>query len=184
VSVNDVFARVASLQADLNALRGAPPAAAGTMPSAPATALPGTQPTSFATALSRATAASAPGPQAVSFAMGRLGTPYVWGGESPSGYDCSGLVQASYRAAGVSLPRVAQGQYDAGPHLAPGEPLQPGDLVFFGSDSSHVDHVGIVVGNGQMIDAPHTGAVVRVESYTRDDLVGATRPGAASSVGL
>jgi cell wall-associated NlpC family hydrolase len=108
-----------------------------------------------------------------------LGTPYVWGGENPrAGFDCSGLVQWVYAEAGISLPRVAQDQYDAGPHLAAGATLYPGDLVFFGSGPSGVEHVGIYVGNGEMIDAPYTGAVVRFDRVSTVPLgyVGATRP--------
>src|SRR5206468_1727500 len=113
---------------------------------------------------------------AVSYALAQLGTPYRWGGEGPNGFDCSGLAQAAYQAAGISVPRVAQDQYNAGPPVAAGEPLEPGDLVFFGSDTEHVDHVGIVTGAGQMVDAPHTGAVVRIDSYQRSNYLGATRP--------
>ena len=114
--------------------------------------------------------------EAVAWALAQRGTPYRWGGEGPGGFDCSGLVQAAYGAAGVALPRVAQDQYDAGPPLAPGTPLRPGDLVFFGSSPSGVDHVGMVVATGEMVDAPHTGAVVRVEPIWTDGYVGATRP--------
>ncbi|MGH9016591.1 MAG: NlpC/P60 family protein, partial [Acidimicrobiales bacterium] len=108
-----------------------------------------------------------------------LGTRYVWGGENPAtGFDCSGLVQWVYAEAGISLPRVAQDQYDHGPHLPAGVTLYPGDLVFFGSGPAAVEHVGIYVGNGDMIDAPYTGAVVRVDRVASVPLgfVGATRP--------
>ena len=102
---------------------------------------------------------------AVDWALAQVGTPYIWGGETPGvGFDCSGLVQAAYRVAGISLPRVAQDQYDATAKLAPGDPLQPGDLIFFGQGPTDVTHVGIYIGDGQMVDAPHTGADVRVES--------------------
>jgi cell wall-associated NlpC family hydrolase len=127
---------------------------------------------------------------AVDWALAQVGTPYVWGGETPGvGFDCSGLVQAAYRAAGVTLPRTAQTQFDAGSHLPSGSPLVPGDLVFFGRSASTIDHVGIHEGarGGQalMVDAPHTGADVRVEPFptTVDgpfgDLryLGATAPG-------
>jgi cell wall-associated NlpC family hydrolase len=114
--------------------------------------------------------------EAVSWALAQLGTPYRWGGEGNGGFDCSGLVQAAFAAAGVHLPRVAQDQYDAGPHLPRDAPLLPGDLVFFGSSGQAVDHVGIVVRPGEMVDAPHTGAVVRVEPIWTADFVGATRP--------
>jgi cell wall-associated NlpC family hydrolase len=117
--------------------------------------------------------------RAVSFAMGQLGVAYRWGGDGPGegGFDCSGLTRAAYQAAGISLPRTAQTQYRAGPHLPPGVPLVPGDLVFFGASPAHVTHVGMVVGPGQMVDAPHRGASVRVEPYTaRPTYLGATRP--------
>lgn len=133
------------------------------------------------------TASSGVTDRALAFALAARGTPYVWGGESPAGYDCSGLVQAAYRAAGVALPRTAQEQFDAGPHLPPGAQLQPGDLVFFGGGQGDITHVGIVLSaDGEMVDAPHTGVVVRVESfptvpgsaYGQDIYVGATRPAA------
>jgi cell wall-associated NlpC family hydrolase len=108
-----------------------------------------------------------------------LGTPYVWGGEQPGvGFDCSGLVQWVYAEAGISLPRVAQDQYDAGPQLPAGATLYPGDLVFFGSGPDAVEHVGIYVGGGEMIDAPYTGVDVRFDRVASVSLgfVGATRP--------
>jgi hypothetical protein len=114
---------------------------------------------------------------ALAFALAQLGTPYVWGGTGLGGFDCSGLVQAAYATAGVTLPRVAQQQFDAGPFVPAGEPLQPGDLVFFGGDAQHIEHVGMVSGPGLMVDAPFTGAVVRFDSYERSSFVGATRPG-------
>jgi len=128
------------------------------------------------------TTAESPGPAAqaaVAYALAQLGTPYRWGGDEPGGFDCSGLVQAAYQAAGIALPRVAQAQYDAGPPVPAGQPLQPGDLVFFGADPADVTHVGIVVSPGEMVDAPHTGAVVRIEPYSWPDYLGATRPAGA-----
>jgi cell wall-associated NlpC family hydrolase len=126
---------------------------------------------------------------AVSWALSQIGTPYVWGGETPGvGFDCSGLVQAAYAVAGVALPRVAQDQYDATSKLATGAALAPGDLVFFGGGPGSIDHVGLFVGvvNGQdvMVDAPHTGADVRAEAFPATTgasfgsllFVGATRP--------
>jgi cell wall-associated NlpC family hydrolase len=115
---------------------------------------------------------------ALDFARAQLGVPYRWGGDGPGegGFDCSGLTHAAYQAAGISLPRTAQTQYQVGPHLPPGSPLAPGDLVFFGTSPSHVTHVGIVIGAGQMIDAPHAGALVRIEPYQRPSYLGATRP--------
>jgi cell wall-associated NlpC family hydrolase len=129
------------------------------------------------------------GAVAVDWALGQVGTPYVWGGETPGvGFDCSGLTQAAYRAAGIALPRVAQDQFDAGPQLGTGTLLEPGDLVFFGDGPSGVTHVGLYVGvrdgRAMMVDAPHTGADVRVEafpttigaSWGTDVVVGFTRP--------
>lgn len=123
---------------------------------------------------------------AVDYAVSQLGTPYRWGGENAGvGFDCSGLVQAAFLAAGIVLPRTAQAQYDAGPRQPPSAPLQPGDLVFFGSGPTVVTHVGVVVDpSGEMVDAPHTGADVRVELFPltvgapwgSDVYLGATRP--------
>jgi len=113
---------------------------------------------------------------AVAYALDQLGTPYRWGGDGPGGFDCSGLTQAAYAAAGIGLPRTAQAQYDAGPLVPAGQPLQPGDLVFFGSSLTAVEHVGIAIGNGEMVDAPHSGAVVRIESDQWPNYVGASRP--------
>jgi cell wall-associated NlpC family hydrolase len=119
---------------------------------------------------------------AVAFALAQLGTPYLWGGEGASGFDCSGLVQAAYAAAGLQLPRIAQTQYDAtATNAVAFNQLQPGDLVFFGASSSAITHVGIVVNPGEMVDAPHTGAVVRIEPYDWPNLVAATRPTGAQA---
>ena len=138
-----------------------------------------------AKALEAAAASGAAG-RALAFALEQRGVPYLYGGESRAGYDCSGLVQAAYRAAGISLPRTAQEQYDAGPHLPATAQLQPGDLVFFGAGPNDVEHVGIVVAPGEMVDAPHTGTVVQVEPFpttigtqwAEEVNVGATRPAA------
>lgn len=113
----------------------------------------------------------------LSFAAAQLGTPYRWGGTGPGGFDCSGLTQAAYAHAGISLPRVAQDQFDAGPAVRDGATVLPGDLVYFGSGPAGVDHVGIYAGGGLMVDAPHSGAQVRVESAGWSGFVGATRPG-------
>jgi cell wall-associated NlpC family hydrolase len=115
---------------------------------------------------------------ALSFAIDQLGKPYKWGGTGPAAFDCSGLAEAAYAAAGVSLPRTAQQQYDTGPLVGPGQKIAPGDLVFFGASGSQISHVGIYAGGGEMIDAPHTGASVRLESYRWGDYVGATDPAA------
>jgi peptidoglycan DL-endopeptidase CwlO len=113
------------------------------------------------------------GERAVALARAELGVPYVWGGESPSGFDCSGLVQYVYSRLGVALPRVAADQYRAGRHVSRSD-LRAGDLVFF----DHLGHVGIYMGGGRFIHAPHTGTVVQISSLTgwyADTYVGATR---------
>ncbi len=136
----------------------------------------------LALAASYGTTAQAPtlaASHAVSFALAQLGVPYRWGGDGleEGGFDCSGLTHAAYQAAGIQLPRTAQAQYDAGPQLPAETTLAPGDLVFFGTSPTNVTHVGIVVAPGQMIDAPHAGATVRIQPYTaRSSYLGATRP--------
>ncbi|MDE3086376.1 MAG: C40 family peptidase [Acidobacteriota bacterium] len=123
----------------------------------------------------------APGAQsAVQAAESQLGVPYVWGGESPRGspdpgFDCSGLTQWSWGQAGVGLPRTAQEQYDAIPHV-PMSALQPGDLVFWNDGTTSVQHVGMYVGNGDVIDAPQTGENVQIQPIWYNGLVGAGRP--------
>jgi cell wall-associated NlpC family hydrolase len=114
---------------------------------------------------------------ALSFAAQQLNTPYLWGGTGNGGFDCSGLVQAAFQHGGVDLPRVAQDQFDAGPPVPGGTPVAPGDLVFFGDGPSSVDHVGLYVGGGEMIDAPDTGELVRFDNADWSGFVGATRPG-------
>jgi peptidoglycan DL-endopeptidase CwlO len=95
-------------------------------------------------------------PQAASIALQYLGVPYVWGGASPSGFDCSGLVMYVYAQLGISLPHYTVAQWNATEPIA--SPA-PGDLVFFNG----LGHVGIYIGNGEFVDAPHTGAVVRID---------------------
>jgi cell wall-associated NlpC family hydrolase len=144
---------------------------------------------SYGQSQAQTVAAGTAGGIALDWALAQVGTPYIWGGETPGvGFDCSGLTQAAYRVAGIQLPRTAQEQYDTGPQLPPGAPLQPGDLVFFGQGATDVTHVGIYVGvqDGQsvMVDAPHSGAEVRVEPFPSrigaawgtDSYLGATQP--------
>ncbi|GAA4786819.1 transglycosylase TgdA [Streptomyces ziwulingensis] len=118
---------------------------------------------------------------AIAYAQKKLGTLYLWGGngtpEQGGRFDCSGLTKAAYESVGIELPRVANDQYNAGPHPARDE-LLPGDLVFFSDDltnSRAIRHVGMYVGGGYMINAPRTGAVIRFDPIDTPDYFGATR---------
>jgi cell wall-associated NlpC family hydrolase len=97
----------------------------------------------------------------VSVALSQLGTPYVWGGGAPGGFDCSGLVMWAYAQVGVSLAHSSYAQYGAGVPVSKDQ-LAPGDLVFFDG----LGHVGIYIGNGQFVHAPHTGDVVKISSLS------------------
>ncbi|MET9892741.1 NlpC/P60 family protein [Streptomyces sp. NPDC006465] len=120
----------------------------------------GTTSGSTATDSSYATKAA----KALTFVRTQIGKPYVWGATGPDSYDCSGLTQAAWKAAGVSLPRVTYDQVNAGTTVALAD-AQPGDLVFFYDD---ISHVGLYIGNGMMIHAPKPGAYVREESIYYD----------------
>jgi len=110
---------------------------------------------------------------AVNAALSQVGKPYQWGAAVPDSYDCSGLTMWAWAQAGVGLPHNSGMQYGSLPHVSTSS-LQPGDLLFFGSP---IHHVGMYVGSGQMVEAPYTGASVRVVSWQRSDFVGAARPG-------
>jgi cell wall-associated NlpC family hydrolase len=103
------------------------------------------------------------GARALAAALTAKGTPYVWGGTRPGGFDCSGLMLWSFKKAGLSLPRTAAAQSSVGQPVTRAN-LQPGDLVFF---YSPVSHVGIYVGNGQVLNAPQTGDVVKLSPISR-----------------
>ncbi len=130
-----------------------------------------------ANASSSPVAASSKGQAIVNTAMKYLGVPYVWGGTSPRGFDCSGLVQYVCRQNGISVNRVACDQRRNGTYVSR-ENLQPGDLVFF-AKGGYIHHVGIYVGNGNMIHAPQTGDVVKISSiqtsYRINSYAGAVR---------
>jgi peptidoglycan DL-endopeptidase CwlO len=114
---------------------------------------------------------------AVRWALAQLGDPYRWGATGPDSFDCSGLTSSAYRAAGVSIPRVSRAQWGAGLHVQV-DRLLPGDLVFYADnpgDPASIHHVGLYIGNGLMVHAPHTGDVVRVASIWRESYAGATR---------
>jgi len=138
-------ARVAQQQADQRQATLAPTVPV-TTPSAPAPSTPAPPPTHGGV---------------VGIAMHYLGTPYVWGGASPSGFDCSGFVMYVFAQIGVSLPHSSYAQYGYGSPVSRGD-LQPGDLVFFDG----LGHVGIYVGGGSFIHAPHTGDVVKISTMS------------------
>ncbi|MDI5965867.1 C40 family peptidase [Streptantibioticus silvisoli] len=117
-------------------------------------------------------APSARAAAAVAFAYAQLGKPYAWGATGPSAYDCSGLTQAAWAAAGVTLPRTTYSQINAGSRVDRSQ-LRPGDLVFY---YAGVSHVAIYVGHGQIIHAPHPGAEVRLAPVNEMPFVGASRP--------
>jgi len=108
----------------------------------------------------------------VAIAMQELGTPYVWGGAAPGGFDCSGLVMWAYAQVGVSLPHSSYAQWNYGVPVSVDQ-LEPGDLVFFDG----LGHVGMYIGGGQFIEAPHTGAFVQISNLAdrMGDYVGARR---------
>jgi len=109
---------------------------------------------------------------AVAEAYNKLGSPYEWGAAGPSRFDCSGLTMWAWARGGVSLPHSSQAQYSSLRHVSQSD-LQPGDLTFYGSP---IHHVGIYIGGGRMISAPHTGDVVKIQDAFRSDYVGAARP--------
>jgi cell wall-associated NlpC family hydrolase len=111
------------------------------------------------------------GAQALQAAISRLGYPYIWGAAGPTSFDCSGLVMWAYQQVGISLPHFTVSQYNSGVHVARSD-LEPGDLVFF---FSNISHVGMYIGNGMMINAPNYGEDVKVEPVFWNNFVGAVR---------
>lgn len=147
-------------------------AARDTEPAAPAAARPdhGTRKT-HGTARSK-------GDIAADWALTQLGKPYVWAAAGPDAYDCSGLTMRAWQKAGVLLDHWTGTQWTSGPHPSTND-LHRGDLLLFGKitrNPATIHHVGIYIGHGQMVEAPFTGANVRISSIWRPDLVGATRP--------
>ena len=140
----------------------------------------------YATSTASAAASAASGAPsvaaaaAIGYALDQIGTPYIWGGETPGvGFDCSGLTQAAYAAAGIHIPRTSTVQWTTLPHV-PLADLEPGDLVFFdpGEFSPGLPgHVGIYLGDDEMVDAPHTGTDVQIDDLADwPNPMGAARP--------
>ena len=111
------------------------------------------------------------GTTALRAALTQRGKPYVWGAAGPDSYDCSGLVVWAFAQEGISLPHYTGDQWNSGMHVSRAD-LEPGDLVFFFAD---ISHVGIYIGNGLMVDAPSTGQLVQVQAVFWDSYVGAVR---------
>jgi cell wall-associated NlpC family hydrolase len=135
---------------------------------------------SWASGYSLAQGASAgQGDIAANWAISQIGKPYQWGGAGPDTYDCSGLTMDAWARAGVTLLHWTGYQWPSGPHI-PISQLRRGDLLFFATDTADpatIHHVGIYIGNGEMVDAPYTGVDVRIDSiYQPGGLIGATRP--------
>ncbi|MDT9685167.1 NlpC/P60 family protein [Streptomyces sp. TRM76323] len=116
--------------------------------------------------------ASAQGEEAVAFAMAQVGKPYVWGAEGPDAYDCSGLTQRAWGAAGRGIPRTSQEQWRLLPKVAV-QDMRPGDLIIYFDDASHV---GMYIGNGSMVHAPRPGRHITVSGAGSIPILGVVRP--------
>lgn len=120
-------------------------------------------------------ATNVPAPKAgvdavIAFARAQLGEPYVWAAAGPNSWDCSGLTMVAWAQAGVRLTHYTGSQYKQTARV-PVDQLKPGDLVFFGPSVAGIHHVGLFIGNGQMIHAPYTGTVVKISTIWRPDLI-------------
>ena len=187
---NSLAKQVASAQAHVAALKSARQAALAAAAAAAAaqaaarasaqSAAGSTQGSTTAPSWASSSGASASqGDVAANWALTQLGKPYQWGAAGPDTYDCSGLTMVAWAHAGVSLLHFTGYQWDEGPHV-PLDQLQRGDLLFYATNNSDPDtihHVGIYIGNGMMVDAPFTGADVRIDSiYQPGTPIGAVRP--------
>jgi cell wall-associated NlpC family hydrolase len=179
---NSLAGKLASAQAHASALqaaRQAALAAAAAQAAAAAAAAGGQGSTQVPSWAWGSGATATQGDIAANWALTQLGKPYQWGGAGPDSYDCSGLTMDAWAQAGVQLLHYTGYQWDEGPHVPLNE-LQRGDLLFYATnidDPSTIHHVGIYIGDGMMVDAPYTGAFVRIDSmYQPGGLIGAVRP--------
>ena len=145
-----------STRSTRSAATGGTTAAHSTSPSSPS---------SSSSSSSKGSSGGVTGEQVLALAKKQLGTPYVWGGEQPGGFDCSGLIQWTYSKFGIDLPRVSTDQAKAGKAVDP-EDARPGDLVFF--ERGAVDHIGMYAGHGTWVVAPQTGDVVKIQKVDLD----------------
>jgi cell wall-associated NlpC family hydrolase len=185
---NSLASQLADAQAHAAALRSARQAALAAEASAAAAkaaaaagaAAGGAEGSTTVPSWARSSGASlGQGDVAANWALTQLGKPYQWGAAGPGSYDCSGLTMEAWAHAGVSLLHYTGYQWDEGPHV-PLDELQRGDLLFYAtnnSDPATIHHVGIYIGNGMMVDAPYTGAFVRIDSIYQPGIpIGAVRP--------
>ena len=185
---NSLARQVATTQAHVSALKSArqaalaAAAAAAAARAAAAAAAQNSQGSTSVPSWAWGSGASAgQGDVAANWALTQLGKPYQWGAAGPSTYDCSGLTMVAWAHAGVSLLHYTGYQWEEGPHVSLDQ-LQRGDLLFYATDNSDpntIHHVGIYIGNGMMVDAPFTGAFVRIDSIYQPGVpIGAVRPAA------
>lgn len=165
MSVSEITSRISQIQAQLAML--APRSSTSSTSFASSLSAASASASSTATSVTAPTAGSTTGvsgDDVVAEARKYVGVPYVWGGTSPTGVDCSGLVQLVYKNLGIDLPRVSYQQAEAGEPVASMAEAKPGDLIAWDNSSRNngVDHIAIYIGNGQMIEAPRTGLDVRV----------------------
>jgi cell wall-associated NlpC family hydrolase len=179
VAASKAAAALAAAQARDAALQAARQAALAAAAARQAAAAGGPSSSVQAPAWAWSSGASAgQGDVAANWALGQLGRPYLWGGTGPAEYDCSGLTMLAGAHAGVQLLHWTGYQWIEGPRV-PLDQLQRGDLVFYATDTSDpgtIHHVGIYIGNGMMVDAPYTGAFVRIDPIEDPGLIGAVRP--------
>jgi soluble lytic murein transglycosylase-like protein len=164
MSVTEITSRISQIQAQLALLQ--PRSTTSTFASSLSSAATSSSTTSSVTAPTAgpSTTGGVSGADVVAEAKKYLGVPYVWGGTSPDGLDCSGLVQLVYKNLGIDLPRVSYQQAEAGTPVASMAEAQPGDLIAWDNSSRNngVDHIAIYIGDGKMIEAPRTGLDVRI----------------------